>query len=167
MKKALVIGVTLLVAGLSCRNVHAQTFEDRLISSTFKTLAKTYINTADLNKLKNNTIASLKSLDSESFHQRYPYTLQMIKDAPVLEKQYGLRPDMSPQQAIAFLRPLDKKKIAALIDAVPDTVVADHVRAYLSQKAAGMKSKSAVDQVKAVWLDIQDRLDRTAQRSRK
>jgi hypothetical protein len=161
--KSLTIAVSVCIAvGLFCTGAYAQTFQDRLISSTFKTLAKAYINTADLNALKNNTIASLQPLDNESFHKRYPYTLQVIDDSPVLTKQYGLRSDMSARQAISFIRPLDKKKIAAVIDAVPDGVVAHHVREYLSQKAAPLKTKSIVDQVKVVWGDIQKRLDKTA-----
>ena len=153
------------VIGLWCSCACAQSVQDRLISSTFKTLAKTYIAATDFNALKKNTLARLEQLDTGSFHERYPRTLQIITDAPALKTQFGLRGDMTVDQAIAFIRSLDKKKVSAVIDAVPDQVVARHVLDDISRTTKSVNSKNIGDQVAAVWHNLQDRLDRTTQRS--
>ena len=115
MKAMRVFLIILAAIGLCCASARAQTAQDRLISVTFKTLAKTYIATTDFNALKNNTITRLQQLDTDSFHEKYPNTLKLIDDAPVLTKQFGLRSDMPRDQAVAFIRSLDKKKASALI----------------------------------------------------
>jgi hypothetical protein len=166
MKAMRVFLIMLAAIGLGCASAHAQTAQDRLISGTFKTLAKTYIATTDFNALKKNTITRLQQLDTDSFHERYPNTLQLIDDAPVLTKQFGLRSDMSREQAVAFIRSLDKKKASAVIDAVPDQVVARRVMQNFSQKTHPAKSKNIMDRVRQAWQDIQNRLDRTVKGSR-
>ncbi|MFA5100840.1 MAG: hypothetical protein WC547_08160 [Candidatus Omnitrophota bacterium] len=159
--------VTIIISVVLCQSISfAQTVQERFISSTFKTLAKTYIAATDFKTLQKNTLARLAQLDNDSFHERYPRTLQLIKDSPVLEKQFGLRPDMSVGQAISFTKSLDKKKVAAIIDAVPDQVVARHVMEDLSRARRSVNSKHVADQVSGVWSNLQDRLDRTAHRSR-
>jgi hypothetical protein len=155
----------IVAAGLCQSIASAQTVQDRLISSTFKTLAKTYISTTDFNSLKKNTLARLTQLDTEAFHQKYPRTLQVISDSPALKKQFGLNPGMSVGQAMLFIRSLDKKKVSAMIDAVPDQVVARHVMEDMASATKSVNSKNIGDQVAAVWSNLQDRLDRTAQRS--
>lgn len=161
--KAMRVPLIILAAiGLCCASAHAQTAQDRLISVTFKTLAKTYIATTDFNALKNNTVTRLQQLDTDGFYERYPNTLQFIDDAPVLTKQFGLRSDMSCEQAVAFIRSLDKKKVSAMIDAVPDQVVARHIMQSFSQEANSAKSKNVMDRVRQAWTDIQSRLDKTA-----
>jgi hypothetical protein len=165
---AMRICLIILAATCLCRaNAHAQTSQDRLISGTFKTLAKTYIAATDFNALKNNTVTRLQQLDTDSFHKKYPRTLQLIGDAPVLAKQFGLSSDMSSQQAVAFIKSLDRKKVSAIIDAVPDQVVSRHVLQGFSRKNDPARSKNVMDKVRQAWQDIQDRLDNTAQRSRK
>jgi uncharacterized membrane protein YccC len=154
-----------VLLGLCHRIAGAQTVQDRLISSTFKTLAKTYIATTDFNTLKKNTIARLEQLDTDSFHEKYPRVLQIINDAPALQKQFGLRSDMSVERAISVIKSLDKKKVSAMIDAVPDQVVARRVAEDISSASQSVNSKNVLDQVTAVWRNLQDRLDRTAGRS--
>ncbi len=167
MKKNRLFPVVVCAAALIFpRGSFAQTMQERLISSAFKTLAKTYIAASDLEKLKRNTLAILEGLDTESFREKYPRTLQIVEESPVLAKQFGLRPDMSVAQARSFVRSLNKKKVSMLIDAVPDTVVARHVAEDISGKKQTAASKNIADQAAAVWRTLQDRLDRTAQRSR-
>jgi hypothetical protein len=166
MKKKLPIAVVIGVCLLLCQNIsQAQTVQDRLISSTFKALAKTYISTSDFNKLKENTLQCLAQIDTESFHQKYPRTLQLINDSPALTKQFGLRSDMSVAQARAFIKSLDKKKVSALIDAVPDQVVSRHVMEDISRASKSVNSKNIMDQVSAVWGNLQYRLDQTTKKS--
>jgi hypothetical protein len=153
--------ICIAVAGLCQTKAFAQTVQERLISSTFKTLAKTYISAADFSALKKNTLARLEPLDNDSFHEKYPRALKLIDDAPALRKQFGLHSDMSVEQAIVFIRSLDKKKVFNVIDAIPDQAVARHVAQDFSSATQSVNSKNVADQVAAVWRDLQDRLDRT------
>jgi hypothetical protein len=140
----------------------AQTMQDRLVSSTFKTLAKTYITASDFKALKDNTVKRLQALDTDSFHARYPRMLQLVADAPVLTKEFGLKADMPVNQAIAFVRSLDKKKTCSVIDMIPDQIVAQHVMRFMSGKTGSVNSENISSQVTAVWQDLQQRLDKTA-----
>jgi len=89
--------------------------------------------------------------------------LQLVADAPVLAKEQKLSSDMPVSRAIDFVQSLDKKKTCAIIDKVPDQVVAYHVLQYMSEKTGSAGTENLVSRVKAVWLDIQRRLDKTAQ----
>ncbi len=145
--------------------VRAQTLQERLISSTFKTLAKTYVSASDMEKLKKNTLESMAGLDTGEFRAKYPRTLQLIGESPALAKQFGLRPDMSVEQARSFVRSMNKKKACMVIDAAADGAVARHVLEDISRRAKAAGSNNIADQVSAVWRALQDRLDRTAHRS--
>jgi len=163
----------ILVFVLLCRGgVYAQpkpavradaaiSMQDKLISSTFKTLSKAYINSTDFDLLKKNTIERLESLDTEDFQQRYPRLLRLADDAPVLGKRYGISSSMSVKDAAVLVKSLDKKKACLIIDAVPDNVMADHVREYISERSAA-GTGGVVERVNAVWDDIKKRLDKTA-----
>ncbi len=134
---------------------------DRVVSSTFKTLAKAYINSSDFNSLKKNTVKRLRDLDQDSFRERYPRVLGIISQSPVLQEKYGFPRDMAVPGAVSIVEGLDKKKACSIIDAVPDGVLAAHVRDYISERFKNNDSRSAIDRVKAAWEDIKKRLDKT------
>ncbi|MFA6384904.1 MAG: hypothetical protein WCY10_06010 [Candidatus Omnitrophota bacterium] len=162
--RRLCVGIIIAAAAIwpASHRACAQTVQDRLVSSTFKTLAKTYITTADFKVLRDNTVKRLQQLDTNSFHQLYPRVLRIVDDAPVLKKELGLRSDMTVSQAIAFVKSLDKKKSCAVVDMIPDRVVAYHVGQFMAEKTDPANSKNIAARVAAVWQHIQKKFDKAA-----
>ena len=128
---------------------------DRIIGSTFKTLAKAFVVTVDIDALKKNNINKLKGMKEDKFKQRYAGVYEVIKDLPAnLKVNYGIRENMTREQAIKNLEVLDKKKIYAIIDAVPDVIIAQQFKQYLSEKKHGLEESNVVEEINKFWQKI-------------
>jgi len=128
---------------------------DQIIGSTFKTLAKAFVVTADIPALQQNNINKLKKMNGEKFKQRYAKIYEVIKDLPDnLKVSYGIKEDMTQEQVIQSLKILDKKKIYAVIDAVPDEIIAKQFKQYLNRKKQAIEQSSVVEEMNKIWRKI-------------
>lgn len=159
MKKVRYVAATLillLVAGLYLQgNIFAQekvSVEDKIIGSTFKSLAKAYVATADMEKLKKENIAKINKMDEEKFNRRYAKVYNAVKDLPEnLKKEYKITEDKSREQAIKDIQSLDKKQIYKALDAVPDTIIANNFKRYLNEKKEELQKTNLAQQINKVW----------------
>lgn len=128
---------------------------DRIIGSTFKALAKTFVATADINRLKKNNIDKLKKMENEKFKERYTKVYRVIKDLPPkLKVSYAITEDMTKEQAIRNIESFDKKKMYEMIDSIPDTIIAQQFRQYLSEKKQAIQKSNIVEQINKFWHKI-------------
>ena len=98
---------------------------DAVVGSTFKTMAKAYVVTADLEKIKAQSVKRLGSMSDELFQFKYTRFYRVLGDLPeAVRLQFGLTSGMSRQRAISVVRGMDKKKLAQIIDAIPNATVA-------------------------------------------
>lgn len=126
--------------------------DDRIIASTFKGLAKAFVASSDIKKLKKDGIAKLEKMDEEKFKARYRKVFAVIKNLPpMLRLQYGITENLPPQQAIVNIRLLDKNRIYEAIDAVPDAVIAAEFKRYLYQKEQGVKNSPTIESINKLW----------------
>lgn len=126
--------------------------EDRLIGSTFKTLAKAFVVIADINKLKKDNIDKISKLDKDKFRIRYAKVYKAIKDLPYqLKVDYGISENMTKEQVIRNVRSLDKKRIYEIIDAVPDKIITKQFKQYLYDKKQEIQKSSLVEQINKFW----------------
>ncbi len=134
---------------------------DRIIGSTFKALAKAFVATADINRLKKNNIEKINKMNEEKFRKRYSGVYKIIKDLPVkLKVSYGITEAMSKGQAIRDIELLDKKKIYESIDSIPDTIIASQFKQYLSNKGHEIRKSSIVEQINNFWNKIMEKVNR-------
>jgi len=136
----------------AAQKVNAQ---DKIISSSFKTLAKAFVAASDIAALKKNNIAKLNQMSNEKFRQRYEKVYAVIKDLPSQVKaDYGISDTMTKEQAIKNIEGLDKKAAYALINAIPDEIIAGEFRKYLSKKDDKIQKDSLLEQIKKIWHQI-------------
>lgn len=127
---------------------------DNIIGSTFKTLAKAFVSTSDIEKIKKNNIEKLKKMDEANFRKRYNRIFNTIKDAPFLKDSYGLTQDLTKQEAIEKICSLDKKKIYAVLNSVPNTFIANQFRLYLTEKKQEIQKSNIAVQIRQLWNKI-------------
>jgi len=148
--------ILLLVTGLYFQGyLFAQekvSIEDKIIGSTFKTLAMAFAVMADIDKLKKNNIEKLNKMDEEKFKRRYAKVYEVIKDLPLeLKVSYGITEHMSKEQVIKNIESFDKKKIYETIDFIPDKIIATQFKQYLSEKQQEMRKSNLVEQINKFW----------------
>lgn len=133
---------------------------DKIISSLFKSLVKTYIAAVDFNKLKNSQISSLKAMEERKFKKRYDSVYRMIKKYPSIGEKFGLRENMNKQDAIALLKSFDKNKTCALVDSVPDEAIAGKFKSYLSRHQPDEEDpegESLLERVNGFWINVREK----------
>lgn len=152
------IGFLLLVSLCLPKLIFAQqniSLEDKIIASTFKTLAKAFVAVADIEGLKRNSIHKVNNMKPEKFQKHYAKAYAAIKDLPPsLKIAYGISLDMSKEQAIKNIDSLDKKKIYEAIEAIPDTFIARQFKLYLSQKKEEIQKSNLVAQINKIWAKL-------------
>jgi hypothetical protein len=70
-------------------------FGDRVISSSIKLMAKTYVMTTDIEKLKRKHIAQMRQMDDEEFYVKYANTLGVIDESAPLRTMCGIEGDIN------------------------------------------------------------------------
>lgn len=128
---------------------------DKIIGSTFKNLAKTFIASADINALKQNNINRLESMDEEKFNRHYAEAYEIIKNLPgELKYQYGISGNLSKQEAIELIRSVDKKSLYEMIDAVPDKTIALEFKQYLDQEKVRIQKSNIAQEISKFWNNV-------------
>ncbi|MCR4338154.1 MAG: hypothetical protein NUV91_10155 [Candidatus Omnitrophica bacterium] len=126
--------------------------EDKIISATFKTLAKAFVATTDIEKLKKKNIDKLNKMDEEKFKKKYAETYKIIKDLPApLKTRYGIIDKMTKEHAVRNIHSLDKKKTYEIIDAIPDAIIAREFKESLEKEKEQMKNSNVVEQIQKSW----------------
>lgn len=137
---------------LTCLAQEKESLVDRAIASTFKGLARAYITTTDVNKLKKDSIDKLDKMDEKKFSKRYAEVYEVIKELPIkLKSRYGVTEAMTKEQAIHNINSLDKKKIYEGIDAIPDTFIVKQFRQYLDKEKQLVQGNNVLDQINKLW----------------
>lgn len=157
--------ILLLATGICVQgHVFAQensNMEERIIGSTFKSLAKTFVAMADMHKLKKDNTDKLHKMDEVKFQRQYAKMYEIIKELPpAVKKSYGVTEHMAKEQAIKNTESLDKKKAYELIDAIPDTVIARQFKKYLSERKQEIQKSGLVEQVTKFWNRMVDKINR-------
>ena len=125
---------------------------DKIISSTFKSLAKGFVAVADIRQLKKNNIAKIDKMSPEKFNKHYGRAYEGLKDMPLnLREEYKVTADMSKEQVIKDIESLNKSKMYQIIDSIPDTVIADQFRQYLEKTKQEVQKSNVVAEIHKLW----------------
>jgi len=126
--------------------------EDKIIASTFKSIAKAYIMVVDLKQFKKDKIAMLQKMEEDKFRKRYAKTYAVMSELPKeLKNAYGIDENMNKEQAIRKINSLNKKKIYGIIDGVPDELIAKHFKQYLAKRKQTVQNDNIIGQIKDFW----------------
>lgn len=157
---ALLLFCAVLFNGYIFAQEPAASLEDKIISSTFKVLAKAFVLTTDIDKLKRENIAKLAKMDDEKFQMRYSKVYALAKDLPQsLKSRYKFTENMSKEQAIKDIKLLDKDRIYEIIDLVPDKIIADEFRLRLRYRKQKVPNENLIAQIHSYWDDLMKKLN--------
>ncbi len=135
--------------------------EDKLIASTLRTMAKAYVATANMDKLKENNAAKINRMSEERFDRRYAEAYPALKSLPSgLRARYGITDHVTRSHVVKTVMSLDKKKIYELIDALPDAVIAEQFKLYWARKGSDTPNRTMPEQIKAFWDSIVGKINR-------
>lgn len=161
---SLIIILTISSHAFARQNVSV---EDRIIGSTFKTLAKAFVAASDINRLKKDNIYKLSKMDNTKFQKRYAKVYPVIKELPEqLRMSYGISEYLGREEAIKDIESLDKLRLYEIIDAIPDTVIAAQFRQHLTRKKEEIQKINLVGQIKKIWAKIIEKTKRPRQENR-
>lgn len=137
-----------------------ESVNDRIIGAAFKALAKTFVLTADMDKLKRDNIVKIRNMDEAKFKKRYTRVYAAIKGLPEKVKiTYGISDVMDKKQAVRNIESLDKKKACEIIDAVPDALIAKEFLRYISNKKGQTRQTNVTEQVSIFWKRTTEKLN--------
>lgn len=127
-------------------------FSDKVIGSTFKLLAKSFVAVVNIAELKKYNIKKINKMDDEKFRKHYGNAYPIIKDLPEwIKTQYGVTENMSREQAIQNTASLNKKDIYKILDAIPNRFIADKFRIYLRDSKEEIENSNVIVQIKRFW----------------
>ncbi len=123
----------------------------RVIGGTFKTLARGYVVTADIEKLKAGKIARIEHMRDDWFAEKYAELYEVIKGMPLkIRTRYGVTEHLTRAQAVRIIRGLDKGKLYEIIDNVPDRLIAEQFNEQLRRDEKG-NGGSLQDKIGRMW----------------
>jgi len=119
-----------------------QSTQDKVIASAFRIVAKAFVAAVDLDKLKDGMTARIDKTGDLYFHARYMDIYEHIYEQPFFTQTWGLRQDLTKEEAMAIIRSFDKPKLYALIDAIPDIVITNEFKRYLWKRKEALPTGS-------------------------
>ena len=129
--------------------------EDKIVGGTFKTLAKAFVATADIDQLKKSNIARLNKMSEEKFNKRYAEVYKIIKALPEeLKVNYGITATMTKEQAIKNTDSLDKNKMYKIIDTIPDAIINEQFKQCLAEEKQKIQKSNVVQEMSGFWNNI-------------
>ncbi|MFC1593743.1 hypothetical protein ACFL38_00250 [Candidatus Omnitrophota bacterium] len=128
---------------------------DKIIASTLKLLATTYVRTVDLDNLKQKNIKRIAKKDPEKLNRELLRLHETIQGTPV-EEMLKITPNSSMEVVIARIRSLTKEELHSMIESMPDYTIGKKVKDYFTKrnKEVSGEKKNIVLDVKALWKDI-------------
>ncbi|MDD5688560.1 MAG: hypothetical protein PHE88_12095 [Elusimicrobia bacterium] len=128
---------------------------DKMISITFKSLAKSYIATSDIDNLKKKNIDKLIKMDEKKFRKQYLKTYPDLQKLPQpIRTKYGITEKLTKKQAIKIFAKFDKKALYEIIDSVPHYLIAEKFKESIGMQQKGDKKTNIMESIKSKWDQI-------------
>jgi len=126
--------------------------DQQIISAVLKSLARAFIATADIEKIKRENIAKIERMRQDKFEVRRAKIMQAVKDMPApIKEKYLLSENMSKDDAITAIYLLDKKRLYEIIDAAPDVMLARLFKEHVSRTSQQIQSSQLAIQIRKFW----------------
>ena len=132
---------------------------DRIIASTFKTLAKAYVATNDFTKLKNEAVVKIGKMEPAEFDNNYQDAYQVFKALPSgLKSKYSISDATTKKQAISDVRSLSKGDLYKIIDSIPDEVIANEFKNQISKENRQIQDGNLMGEITRLWKRVVNRI---------
>jgi Mg/Co/Ni transporter MgtE len=102
----------------------------------------------------------MNKMSDEKFNKRYARVYRVIRYMPdKLKSEYGIAENMSREQVIKNINSLDKDRMYEIVDAIPDTAIANEFKRYLDRKKQDIAKSNTFEQVNRFWSDMLKKLE--------
>lgn len=137
--------------------------KDRIISKAIKGLAKAYVATKDVPSLEAKVLNKLHRMDEARFQELYAraYSYAMSHDYGLtgaalsyVRDAHGIDAYMTKAQAIRCIERFDRRAIYEIIDSVPDDIVVNVFRQYLSRRNESVRTYDLEGQIRSCALEV-------------
>ena len=148
----LIFAVTFFTGAYAQEN---STLSEKVIGMTFRTVMRVFIMASDINKLRDNNVAKVKAMDEDAFIAKRDRVYDLVKGLPDnIKKDYAISSRMTREEVVKAIAKLDKRRLQAIVDALPDKALARMFR-----KARGRKAvTSGTDEANSFWEGMADRI---------
>lgn len=121
--------------------------EDKIISGTLKSMVKALIVIEDNTKL----VRRIQNMDEAKFRRRYNEFYKIASGSSGISASYGLKPNLTKEEAIGKLKSYNKQKMYTMIDSFSDRAVALSFKQYLRQRRQSLSGSNIVDKAGQAW----------------
>jgi hypothetical protein len=119
---------------------HATTLREFLVGGTIKNLAKVFVKTSNLPKLKTKYINKIATMHEDKFRKYYTKFYVVYKQLPEdLKKSYVFTENATKAQIVAMIKKVDKQDLLVIIDKIPSEFIVDQTRHYSHPKGKGQE----------------------------
>jgi hypothetical protein len=115
-------------------NDSAQDGKVKFVAFVFRVCAKGLVSVSDMEKLKYNAINKIDKMDKPGFHAWYMDFYEHVDTFPFFSEQYGLKENLSKDEAIEKIKKLDKQQLYLIIDSLPDIVISNEFKRRFFKK---------------------------------
>lgn len=132
---------------------------ERIIGGAFKGFAEAVLVVTDLEKEKKKFIEKIDSSAEDEFDFQYGRYWRLIRELPLsIRLKYGISEHMTRDQLAEQVRSLTKNDLHAMIQGIPDSVIAREFDRRLKRMGGELQRATLPQQVQAVWEKVNARL---------
>lgn len=130
---------------------HATTLREFLVGGTIKTMARVFVKTSNLTRLKTKYIKQIATMKDDKFRRNYSkFYVVYTQLPPDLKESYSFRENATKTEIIAIIERVNKKDLFTIINKVPSEFIVAQTRYYSQPKD---KQQEPVDE-KRLWKRI-------------
>jgi hypothetical protein len=119
---------------------HATTLREFLVGGTIKNLAKVFVKTSNLPKLKTKYINKIATMRDDKFRKYYTKFYVVYKQLPVdLKESYVFTENATKAEIVAMIKKVDKRDLLVIIDKIPSEFIVDQTKHYSRPKGKGQE----------------------------
>lgn len=149
MVNSRIIVIFLLIAFPSTG--HAMTLRDFLVGGAIKNLARIFVKTTSLPKLKTKYINQIASMRDDKFRKYYTKFYVVYNQLPLdIKENFVFTENATKSEIIAKIEQVQKRDLMVIISKVPSEFIVDQTRYYSKSKD---KYQNSIDEQR-IWKRI-------------
>ena len=146
--KATLILCLLLIPASDC---HAGNLYDFVVGGTIKNLAKIYVKTSNLPKLKAKYIKKIANMKEDKFKKHYMKFYEVYKDLPTaLKQKYVFTDTPNKAEIIHSIDTVNKRDLITIINKIPSDFITKKAKIYAQPSQEQLSNHSQMNGA-SIW----------------
>ena len=127
---------------------------DFVVGGTIKTLAKIYVKTSNLPKLKAKYIQKITNMKEDKFHKYYTRFYDVYKELPPdLKQKYVFTDKVTKAEVIHKIEAVNKRDLIGIINKIPSDFISRKTKYYLHKSHEQSPHRPVVNEM-FIWRSI-------------